>query len=317
MHTTPIRRHSVKAQPQLWSDGIHFVRSASKADKHTMRFVVNNHRATASKFIRHATTLQEAMGLAVVATASWIEQHPSDAVHLSDLAEPSGADPLPRPTSAPIMKKQAFATTHFDCIYANPYAQVWQCTSQAGSKAAVGRRKANGHAAEQTPVFHAVGECAVLIGQTPVYNNDGSVRVFDSWIAAEEVAFELYSTAPEEEVISWTRDHVRVGATQHFEIHFNPAINGEKKPFNLYFVEHRRVVYEDRTRPVITAGTDSLFRPSDETDKERQVREDREELYRKLSRVPSYEERTLLFKTIWAADEEAQRREKMLRGESV
>jgi hypothetical protein len=180
-----------------------------------------------------------------------------------------------------------------------------------------GRRKASGHAAEGKPVFHVPGQCAVLLGDEPVREPDGSVTIFSNWSQAAEAAQELYDNADEEDRFFWKEGHKKVWATARVDVIFDPEINGVSKPFSLYLPEYRRPVYENRHRPI--PGTqlpkskiDALVNPQAKIDeKERRAK------HRALNREPSFEERPLRFRSITRAIDEAERREKMLRGEIV
>lgn len=305
-------RHKGTGVP-LWSDGIHFVRPASIKDRHKLRFVVVAHRVTASDFKRHAPTQERAIEIAKAATAAWIKAHPADRAYLQILGTPETTEASP--SSKVVL--QPFATTLFDCVYANPVAQVWMMTRSPGEYKPVGRRTQEGRAATPTPVPHTKGECAVMRGAKPVWNDDGSVRVFPSQSHAEEFADDLYRAEPEENTISWRDGHVRVAATERVEVHFNPAVYGTSKPFVLWLPQYERVVFVDHTRPTIRREGVSL-KSLEESDpqlaldtKVARARASRED------RQPSFEDRPLRFRSISAALEEADRREKMLRGETV
>lgn len=338
-----------KGTQYLWSDGIHYVRPATVKDRHPMRFVVNAHRVTASDHKRHAPDEQAAISAARAATDKWLEKHPEDARHIADGAielvqqafstqgrrkrspKANGGSAgisathesivahLPkRKVVEPVTPKvalQPFAITHFDCIIANPHAQVWQCTSQVGSKAPVGRRKADGRPAEQTPVLHAVGECAVLIGDQPMRHEDGRVIVYRTWFEAEEVALEQYLNAPEDEVISWKPGDKKVGATPRLDILFDPDVNGVKKPFSLWLPGYNKPVVEMRTKG---PPMDSKLPSAEQVGAG--VRLQMEELRRQqraMDRRPTWEERPRRFRSIYEALACADRVERRLNGENI
>jgi hypothetical protein len=294
---------------RVWSDGIHFVRPVAPHIERALRWFVGAHRTTASPFRHWYETVSEATEQAQRATKAWLTSHPDDRSHLKAPKQPAASSTQEAP-------KEPFVTTHFTCICANPYAQVWQCTSYAGEKAAVGRRKAGGRAPEQTPFRHTKGQCSVLIGLEPVREEDGRVRIFETWVEAEHFALELYAAAPEDEVILWHEGDKRVGATRRIDILFDPSMS-ESQPFLLWLRDHRRPVFMDMTRPLQYAtsrakSVDPLLNPQAYLDElERKANRSEEE------RVDSLRERPLLFRSIWMAEEEADRRERMLNGELV
>lgn len=309
----------------IWSDGIHYVRAAGVTDTHPLRWLAAAHRVTDSTFRRYAATMDEALSLAIDATQAWIKRVPSDAAYKQ-------VAPLPAASSLQGSKRQRgrprkktthlppFATTHFNCIRANPVAQVWQCVSLPGDRQPAGRKRDDGAPVQVTPFPHLKMECAVLMWETPVRNEDGTVRVFHNWQQAEEFAVEAYYNTPEDERISWTLDHQTVGRTLNFDIIFDPVLNGDYRPFSLWFPRYNRPVFVDRTKPSTTAddhGTRSI-RTLQETNPEAylQIQEARAKA-RKLDRVPSLSDEPLRFRTIWEAHKEAEYREGMLRGNKL
>lgn len=303
-----------------WSDGIHFVRGASVKDRHPMRFVIVAHKDTRSKFSRHVPTLEEGIARAREATKRWLKDNPADARHWTEapLPEASGEVESTGENSAtqkPIL--QPFALTHFNCIYANPVAQVWQRVTHDGERRTPGRRTASGRQAEGKQVDHIVGQCAVFIHDTPVRDHRGCVIVYPTWSLAAEAAQELYDNADEDDRLTWKEGHKRVYATRSVDVIFDPEINGLAKPFSLYLPEYRRPVYEDRTRVIPSAQLppskiNAQVNPQAKLDeKERRAK------HRAFHREPSFEERPLKFRTIYGAIAEAERREKMLKGEIV
>lgn len=209
---------------------------------------------------------------------------------------------------------ERFATTHFNCIRANPVAQVWQCVSLAGEKKPIGRRKANGRAPEQAPVRHAKGECAILLGQEPLRDDRGLVVVFPTWQAAETQALELYYAADEEERIFWQEPDGKVVArTVEVEVIFDPDVNGSIKPFNLWFYKHNKPYYRSsRAKTFITPAKDAAgysYQPKNEEERAAH------DFNRKLERLAQEDNRSLSmevakFRTIWEAEAEAIRLEK-------
>lgn len=308
-----------RAASPTWSDGIHFVRKASPNDSHTMPWYVGAHRVTASAKQRWAETRDEAIRFAAAATVSWLRKHPEDRTYYKAPVPPAsrkGHMEAPPP----------FATTNFDCIEANPYAQVWECQAEHGmGSAPVGRRAKDGSLPKQAPFRHKLHQCAVMIGREPIRDPDGQVSVF-SGAAAKELAYDLYRDAPPDEVISWTpgnkaanvEPQTRVGGTRRVDVMFDPVwTRSQRRPFYLYLPEHRRPVYEDRTRPTYYAED---TRPKGSLVGGGQAQIDREQRLKErqaIDRQPSFEERLLTFRSIWAAEEEAERRERMLEGRVV
>ncbi len=294
----------------VWSDGIHFVRRASDADGHVMRWVVGAHKATASTFKRHAPDRGRGEDIARAATKAWLRDHADDAVHIKVSTPPEASAKVELPK---------FSITDFDCICANPYAQVWQCRTKDVNTIAkpIGRRRRDGSSPLQARYRHTAGTCAVLIGPEPVRDPDGQVTVFPTWQHAEEEALNLYHNADEEDVIRWQEGDYVVYATGKIEVHFSPESYGTKKPFVLYLVDHNRPVYIDSTRPTMYAD-DPTTRANAETNPQAYLdHKDKNAERRSLDRQPAFEETPVRFRSIWQAIEEAYRREKMLRGETV
>lgn len=308
----------------VWSDGLHYVRRTAETDNHPMAWFAGAHRVTASTLRRYAETMDEALLLAKDATRRWVKDHPADRklVKAAPLPRDSMLEGVKRgkPGRPPKVKLEGFSTYHFTCIAANPYAQVWQCTSYPGEKKAVGRKKAGGREADQTPFRHQKGECSVLIGDEPVRNSDGTIRVYPNWIAADEAALELYHAAPEDDVISWKPGDIVVWRTENFNVEFDVAVNGRTKPFSLFNVKFNKPVYLDKTRPAILSDSQATryIRPLQETNPEAylQITEARAKA-RQIDRVPSFSTEPAKCRSITEAIREAERREKMLRGEPV
>lgn len=298
----------------VWSDGIHFVREASIKDRHPMRFVVKSHETTASTFSRHAPDLEAATEIARRATKMWLVNHHADAQHWTGPALPvaSGSQDAP---AEPQIELQPFSNTHFHCIAANPVAQVWQCVSREGERKIGGRRRKDGTPARARSITHDLGQCAVLLHREPQRDAEGSVIVYHSWITAAEAAQELYDNADEEDRLMWKEGDKRVHSTARVDVIFDPDINGVTKPFSLYLPEYRRPIYEDRTRPIMfgtPARIDASLNPQAALDAKQRRKKNRE-----FNREPSFEERPLRFRTIYGAIEEAERRERMLKGQTV
>jgi len=314
----------------VWSDGIHFVRPASHMDDHPLRWVVGAHRTTGSKVKRRMGTFEEALLSAVHATTTWLKSHPTDKVHfepptvsptssiqLSQL--PKAYRVLPAERAAPPPK---FATTHFNCIRANPIAQVWQCVSIPGERAPVGRKRAGGKAPKQATFQHSKGECAVMLWREPVREEDGQVRVFPSWQVAEDHALNLYYGADEEERTTWREDDQVVARTANVDIVFDPAVNGVKRPFSLWVPKYNKPVYTGyRKKRYAKAGgllTGGTFMPGN-TDEAAAL-----DFARKLAEMDDDSDNRVLtdeiatFESIWGAEDHALNvTERVLRGESV
>lgn len=211
-------------------------------------------------------------------------------------------------------KLERFATTHFNCIRANPVAQVWQCVSDPGERKPVGRRKAGGRAPDQAPVRHTKGECAVLIGKEPLRDSTGRVEVFPNWQSAETRAIELYAAADEDERIYWQEPEGKVvGRTIEVEIIFDPTVNGPSRPFNLWFYNHNKPYYRDpRLKTLVTAAKDANGNSYQPPDSDARAAH---EFNRTIERI-AQEDRKMLsmevakFRTIWEAETEAMRLER-------
>lgn len=277
-----------------------------------MRFVARSHRGITPKLTRYASTKDEAVDLAKEATIRLRASNPGK--YAATLPEASSKE---KSYSENFAIREAFSVTRFNCIVANPVAQVWQCHTHVGEQKVVGRRKKDGSAPEATVTGHLPGQCAILLGQEPVRDPDGRVTIFYTWTAAAERALELYEEADEEDRLSWSEGDKCVYSTLNVDVIFDPDTNGVTKPFSLYLPEYRRPVYEDRTRPI--PGTElGRSKISAEVNPQAKIDEDaRRRKHQQLNREPSFEERPLRFKTIWGAIEEAERREKMMKGMSV
>jgi len=256
---------NTKAVP-MWTDGIHYVRGATTKDRHPMRFVVDAHKIAghrpARSLPRHAPSLEAGIdiakhhtGVALAAASGLTKYHRPPGDEGTTPQEPAGprietpAEPIPqeppRPaevrTRKPRQKKererpaQKFVTTRFICIAANSVTQVWQCVKDHSEAASVGRRKANGRAAEGDRLSHVRGDCAVLMGDTPVLDEFRRVRVFRSWQEAEEEAERIFYDTPEDE--RFPLGSTKVYANLTAMVCFDPACNTRAEPFNIYFHE--------------------------------------------------------------------------------
>lgn len=263
-----------------WSDGVHFVRVAT--DRRPLPYIVRNHKHAPS-FYRRRLTLDEAIATGKEQTQRAITASPALALKL--------AGPPVEVCKAPKIELEPFSTTHFTCICANSIAQVWQCTSLSGSKRPVGRRRADGRAPKQTPVRHAVGECAVLMLDKPVREEDGRVRVFRFWQEADDYALHLWSTGNED-------DKFRLGpivfANEKVQVLFDPDNQPRETPFILWLPAFNRPVWAQRTKPLLSS------RPALMSDEDW-------ERTKKLDRVPTFEERPERFGHIISAIATAER----------
>lgn len=314
--------------PRLWDDGLHYVRASFDDDVHPLKWCMAAHRATGSSLQRRYATLDEAILNAIASSQRLLKADPSKMVLFNKPKMPPASSlvvqKLPkmfRPD--PVVEKAAplpkFSVYHFDCIRANPIAQVWQCVSLPGERGAVGRRKAGGGVATQTGFRHTKGECAVMLWREPVREADGSVRVFPSWQAAEEYANDCYYNADEEERLLWVEDGTVVHRTENVDIIFDPSTNGVKWPFSLWLPKWRKPVYEGfrkkhyTTAAQMAAGGGYIPGTADA--------KAAHDFNRKLeamddNRVLTTEIAT--FKSIWGAEEHATNvTERLLRGERV
>lgn len=305
----------------IWSDGIHYVRATSKTDDHPMPWFAGAHKKTDSKLHRYTPTMDAALKVALIASKRWLKDHPEDKDHYKVTPLPASSELTgyaKRHRGRPSKDKlELFSTYHFTCIAANPYAQVWQCTSYPGEKAKVGRRKADGRAPDETRFRHQKGECSVLLGEHPVRNPDGTIRVFNRWAEADEFALALFMNASEDDVFTWKVGDVVVGRTLNFNVEFNPEINGVTKPFTIWNVKFNKPVYLDKTRPAVLS--DSQGRRSikhlETTNPELFLKTvEARAKNRQVDRVPSFSEEPAKFRSIWEALKEAERREQMLKG---
>lgn len=196
----------------------------------------------------------------------------------------------------PAVTKEKFSTARFNCIRANPIAQVWQCIKESSN---AGRRTKGGRAPLQTVTAHRVLDCAVLMGEEPVYDRDGKVRVFPHYDEAEEFALELYIKASKTKRFPWTIGHQCVGQVGEVQVLFVPE-EDDYRPFMLWIPRLRKTIFYDRTTVMKTAAGRS-----------------QNEAVRKASRTDAFNMVPLRYRNITAAMEEADRRNRMMRGETV
>lgn len=307
----------------IWSDGIHYVRMAGETDTHALRWLAAAHRATPSTLFRHCPTMDDALRSAMRASKAWLAQHPSDRQHFTSPLLPA-ASGLPGPKKIrgrpPKIKLPTFSTYHFNCIRANPVAQVWQCVSVPGEHGPVGRKAAGGRAPKQAGFYHAKGECAVMKAREPVREEDGQVRVFPTWQAAEDFALELYHTADEEDRLLWEEPEGKVvGRSENVDIIFDPAVNGAKRPFSLWLPKWNKPVYTGfRKAHYAKAGQltgGGTFLPG--------TQDEKDALALNLKLAAMDDRKTLTdepakFESIWGAEHHAIHiTERVLRGEAV
>lgn len=317
-----------------FDDGVHFVRNAYKNDRHPLRFVVTHHKATDSKRKRHVDTLANAIEVAKTFTKAAIaesandkalfEGHgkPAPAAKLSAAsAKPSGASEKPSavsttPNKAPAAPKKgtppSFASSYFTCKIANPTAQVWECTKLPGERKSAGRKRAGGQEPEVSKFRHMKGQCAVLLWDEPVRDRDGQIRVFPSWVEADEHAEMLYRTAYEEgEAIRWRSGDVIIQRLTNVEICFDPT-ESTFKPFYLVINQHgyRKPYYRPfKTRrggASITNADGTKFKPTTPEGEEALALNDRlDKMFNEEFRSTGLTDAIALFKTPWEAEKKA------------
>lgn len=219
-------------KPLPYDDNIHYVKAVGPKDRHPMKWIVRSHKAIPVKTNRRAATLDEAIELAE---------------RLTKQVQPKLADDLKKAgasTKATQPKEENFSISYFTCICANPIAQVWQCSALPGEKKTGGRPAKNGSQPKPASFKHDKGECAVLMGPTPVREPDGSIRVFKNWQEAEEYAYGLYCEADElGETITWREGNLVVDRLTNVEIIFDPVANGAYRPFSLWFPKYSKPYY--------------------------------------------------------------------------
>lgn len=277
-----------------------------------MKWRVRAHTATGSKFSRHVPSLEEGLARAREATKLWLKANPQDVIHWTEqpatLPEASGGVGTTEPIGRSSIRLVPFSTTLFNCIVANPVAQVWQCVAREGERKTAGRPRKNGSAAQAlAPVIHDIGNCAVLLSNMdPLREPDGSVKVFLNWHYAEEAALEAYDLADEEDRFPWEPGHPLVYATPKVDVLFDPEGSGTStEPFILWLthLSSPRPVWANKTKPVKLGRArkiDSASNPQAAIDQAAHRRRQRE-----LHREPSFEERAQTYRTIRSAIEAA------------
>lgn len=219
-------------KPLPYDDDLHYVKAAGPKDQHPMKWIVRSHKEAKVKTDRRARSLEEAIELAKRLTKIAVEKEQDDT-----LQGPS------RKAKEEPSKPETFNSDYFACICANPVAQVWQCIHLPDEKKSSGRKARDG--TKKQPTFkHTKGECAVLMGENPVRESDGTIRVFKNWQEAEEYTYDLYCQADElGETITWREGNLVVDRLTNVEIIFDPKENGQKTPFSLWFPKYAKPYY--------------------------------------------------------------------------
>ncbi len=273
----------MKSPPKtsLWHDEYHYIRAATVKDRHPMRFVVCAIDAKLSPMkARHVPSLTDGMVLASEMSAKLrtvagdagdaaavtsdvgagqdgavleLDQRSNQLAAGEAVNSQRGAVPVsaqrrrgrPKRDAAPAPAKLPdWSNVRFNCIRANSVAQVWACVKHAGT-AKIGRRSKAGGAPKETALPHQRGDFAVTKHGEPVRNEDGSIRVFASVVAAEDHANWLYWTADEDD--RFPLDKSKVWATPNIDILFNPVDNTLSKPFSLWMPFYNKPVFANRT----------------------------------------------------------------------
>lgn len=157
-----------------------------------------------------------------------------------------------------IRRRYPWTPDRFDCIIANPVAQVWLCRRVQASRK--GHRSKTGK--HQWPLDHAYGDMAVTfiwmdgdrVEVDAMREPDGRVKVFKSVIQAEGAADRIYLQTPEEDRLPKQQNNangrVRVFAYNGFDVYFDPEFNGTRRPFDLVIDTHgiRKCVPRDYSK---------------------------------------------------------------------
>lgn len=130
-----------------------------------------------------------------------------------ELANGIPSEPQQRQPRAAKSKKVKFPTTRFTCIEANPVAQVWLCTKERYEAMTVGRNSKTSKLPEGDKLPHLKGELAVLKGDVPVLDDNGQVKVFANRLLAEEVMERIYRETPADEKLLDNNDPDRPTTT--------------------------------------------------------------------------------------------------------
>lgn len=224
------------AKPVPYDDNVHYVKAAGPKDRHPMKWIVRSHKEAQINTSRRAPTLDEAIELAKRITKQACEKSRNDLLLFHGRTE--------KPEKKATPREESFSISHFSCICANPVAQVWQCAALPDEKKTGGRPAKEGTQKKAPRFKHVKGECAVLLGSTPVRDPDGSIRVFKNWQEAEEYTYELYCQADElGETITWREGSLVVDRLTNVEIIFDPVCNGAYRPFSLWFPKYSKPYY--------------------------------------------------------------------------
>jgi hypothetical protein len=259
-----------------------------------------------SDFSRHVPTQEEGIARAREATKRWLKDRPEDAQHWTERpATPQAASS----EVEPLIVKPPFSTTLFNCKFANPVAQVWECVDYEGGTKQ-GRTAAQGWVQPAQPkaaTIHLPGQCAVLLtSMEPFREADGSVKVFRNWGEAYEAANQAYHLADEEDSFPWTDDHPLVYQTERVQVLFDPQGRGNyREPFILwlYTLKVPRPVYAQRTRPMKQGRAKTIDPTTNPQAAIDQIQ--RRARHREINREPTFEERAQTFRNIKIAIEKA------------
>ena len=286
---------------KLFDDGMHFVREATRADKHPLRFVIRSAKGAPVTTMRRAGSLADAIAIARRAT-----EQAQASKGVPKQRKPRPAKKAVKPTLA------TFSTVNFTCVRANPVAQVWRCDHLPNEKNPDKRRPVK-HAYD-----HVKGEFAVLMWKEPVRTPDGKVRVYRTIAEAENHAFDLYHA--DEESIGWHEDSPVVATTYFCDILFQPDApeHTEARPFSVWIrTPFNKPIYAER-RPArynVVGKKVQGGNIADETKDADAIAAI--EAAKRLKAIETEElhgkalsDRPKLFATIWGAFEEADKLEK-------
>lgn len=216
----------------------------------------------------------------------------------------------------------------FECVFANPVAQVWLCTKERSNR---GRKLKGGKTPEQYMLPHRLRECAVLKLDQPVRDVNNQIRVFpDEWAARDYVKVLFYASTLGERC-GWQEweptalpsadgDLPKASAlksTENFSIHFAPDRSDRKqgerhhdfvRPFVIKYIPQGRVILRKNTRAIEGALVPVFPDDTGRVDHER---------HKQLARTASPSTQPLRFRSITAALSHAEKLERTLLGEVV
>lgn len=246
-------------------------------------------------YLTRDDAIAEATSRTVIYEKAYYARHPDQKrSKTTGGSEPVKAHPL-RKKKTPVFREK-FSTTRFNCIYANPVAQVWQCVKESSN---AGRKRRGHQPAHQTMTAHQINECMVLMGEEAVYTKTGQVRVFPNYDEAVEFALELYIKTPKSKRPLWAIGSPVIVELGKVQVLFQPD-EDEYRPFKLWLPHLSKTVYYDKTRVMHTASGRS-----------------KNSAVQAAARIPSMTEIPLRFRNITAAMEEADRRNRMMQGETI